>query len=102
LREHEEMRVVLDAAADWVPHVRSGERSAARPLCRDLRSYANLVEEHMRKEEIGIFAHALDTLTEAEHDELTLAFENIAGGEGDEGVHQYYSDLAHELASYSV
>lgn len=101
VREHEEMRVLLDAAAGWMPHLKSGERNAVRPLCRDLRSYANLVEEHMRKEEIGVFAHALDTLTEAEHDELTLAFENIACDEGDEGVHQYYSQLAHELASYS-
>ena len=101
VREHEEMRVILDTAAGWVPRLKAGERNAVRSLCRDLRRYSNLVDEHMRKEERGVFAHAVDTLTEAEHDELTLAFENIACDEGDEGVHQYYSELAQELASYS-
>jgi hemerythrin-like domain-containing protein len=102
VREHEEMRVILDAAAGWVPHLKSGETSAMRPLCRDLRNYIDLCQAHTRKEEEGVFVHALDTLTEADHDELTLAFENIACDEGDEGVHQYYSQLARELASSSA
>ena len=34
--------------------------------------------------------------------ELTLAFENVACDEGDEGIHQYYSELARELAAYSA
>jgi hemerythrin-like domain-containing protein len=102
VREHEEMRVILDAASGWVPHLKDGESSAMRPLSRDMRSYTELVLAHIRKEEEGIFVHALDTLTEADHDELTLAFENVACDEGDEGIHAYYSELAHELAAYTA
>ena len=102
VREHEEMRVILDAADGWVPHLKLGEQSAVRPLCRDLRSYADLVQAHIDKEETGVFVLALEMLSEADHDELTLAFENVACDEGDEGVHQYYSQLARELVSYTV
>lgn len=102
VREHEEMRVILDAAAGWVPLLKSGESNAMRPLCRDMRRYTDLVQAHIRKEEGGVFVDALELLTEADHDELTLAFENVACDEGDEGVHQYYSELARELAAYST
>ena len=102
VREHEEMRVILDAAAGWMPLLKSGESNAVRPLRRDMRRYTDLVQAHIRKEEEGIFVDALELLTEADHDELTLAFENVACDEGDEGVHQYYSELARELAAYSA
>ena len=99
VREHEEMRVILDTADGWVPHLKLGERGVVRPLCRDLRLYTELVQEHIVKEEMGVFVLALEMLSEADLDELTLAFDNIACDEGDEGVHQYYSELARELAS---
>jgi hemerythrin-like domain-containing protein len=102
VREHEEMRVILDAADGWVPHLKGGDQSAVRPLCRDLRNYTDLVQAHIAKEESGVFLLALEMLSEDDHDELTLAFENIACDEGDEGVHQYYSELARELATYSA
>jgi len=102
VREHEDMRVVLDNAAGWMPLVKQGEASATKSLCRDMRRYVELVARHIRKEDEGVFAHALDVLSDADHDELTLAFENVACDEGDEGVHQYYRELARELAGAPV
>jgi len=103
VREHHEMRVILEAAAEWLPKAKRGDQSAIEPLRHDLRAYTDLVQEHLEKEEEeGVFAHAFDTLTEADHDELTQAFENIACDEGDEGVHEYYRELARELADYSA
>jgi hemerythrin-like domain-containing protein len=102
VREHEEMRVVLDAASGWMQLAREGEPSAVKSLCRDMRRYVDLVADHIRKEDEGVFAHALELLSDADHDELTQAFENVACDEGDEGVHQYYRELARELASYDT
>jgi hemerythrin-like domain-containing protein len=101
-REHEVMKATLEAAAEWIPRVRRGDQSAVEPLRYDLSAYVDLVEEHMAKEEEGIFVYAAETLSDSDHDELTLAFENIECDEGDEGVLEYYRELAHELASYSA
>lgn len=102
VHEHEVMRATLEAAAEWVPKVKRGDQSAIEPLRYDLYAYVDLVDEHMAKEETGIFVHAAETLSQADHDELTQAFENIECDEGDEGVLEYYRELAHELASYTA
>lgn len=100
--EHELMRATLDAAAAWIPKVRRGDQSAVEPLCYDLGAYVDLVEAHMAREEDGVFVDAVKILSESDHSELTLAFENIACDEGDEGVLEYYRELARELASYGT
>ena len=97
--EHEQLRVIMDTATGWLRHLKAGEQSAVRPLCRDLGTWTDLCLDHMRKEETGIFVHALATLTEADRDELTLAFENVACDECDEGADEYYTELVRELAS---
>jgi hemerythrin-like domain-containing protein len=102
VHEHTLMRATLEAAAEWIPKARRGDQSALEPLRYDLYAYIDLVDEHMAKEEAGIFVYAADTLSQADHDELTQAFENIECDESDEGALEYYRELAHELASYSA
>ena len=95
--------MILDAAAGWVPLLKSGESNAMRPRRRAMHRHTDLAQAHIRKEEEeGVFVDALELLTEADHDELTLAFENVACDEGVEGVHQYYSELTREVAAYSA
>jgi hemerythrin-like domain-containing protein len=98
----DEPLATLEAAAEWVPKVKRGDQSAIEPLRYDLYAYVDLVDEHMAKEEAGIFVKAAEILSQADHDELTQAFENIECDEGDEGVLEYYRELAHELASYTA
>lgn len=100
--EHDAMRAMLRAAQEWVPRAKRGEQSALEPLCHDLYAYVDEVERHMAKEESGVFAHALDVLSDEDHEELTRAFETIACDENDEGAVEYYQELAEELASYSA
>jgi len=99
VREHEELRVTMDGATGWLEQLKTGEQSAAGPLCGALRAWTDLALDHMRREEEGVFVLALATLTEADHDELTLAFENVACDQCDEGADEYYDELVRELAS---
>ena len=99
VREHEEMRVILDSAADWVPKAKRGDQSALPPLVHNLRAYVELTRGHVEREEADIFPMALEMLSQADHDELTEAFEAVACDEMEEGAVQYFRDLARELVA---
>jgi hemerythrin-like domain-containing protein len=99
VQEHAEMRVVLDSASDWLKPAESGDPAALEALLHDLTVYLDLVDAHIAKEEDEVFPLALQRLTAGDLEELGDAFTAIACEELDEGVHAYYSDLAHHLAS---
>ncbi len=98
VREHEEMRVILDSASDWLKPAEAGDPTAVEALVHDLRMYLDLVDAHIDREEDEVFPLALQWLTARDLEELGDAFTAIACEELDEGVHAYYSDLAHHLA----
>jgi len=99
LREHEEMRVTLDSAADWLPLLHRGEPAALEPLVHNLRLYLSLLDAHVQKEEDLVFPLALRYLTSDDVEELRHAFDLIEEEEGaEEGVREYYADLAQRLA----
>lgn len=97
VREHQEMRVVLDSASDWLPLVRAGDTTALLSLVHDLKVYLDLLERHIAAEEEAVFPLVQDLLTMRDLEELSEAFAAIACEELEEGVHAYYADLAHEL-----
>ena len=98
VREHEEMRVTLDSASDWLLPVKAGETGALQPLLHDLAMYLNLLMQHITEEEELLFPLAQERLTEHDIAELGEAFSAIACEELDEGMHAYYADMAHHLA----
>jgi hemerythrin-like domain-containing protein len=102
VREHEEMRVVLSSAADWLPLLRDGSESAVEPLVHNLRAYVDLVTDHFAKEEETVFPLALRTLSADDFDELTRAFDTVECEEDLEGVRDYYRQLARELSSSAL
>lgn len=99
IQDHEEMRVILDSAEDWLPQLRAGDQTALEPLLHNLRTYVDFVDRHIDMEEEVVFPMAAQYLSAADFEELSDAFAAIACEELEEGVHAYYSDLAHELAS---
>jgi len=98
LKEHEEMRVILDSAADWLPLVRQGEAAAIDPIVHNLRTYVALVDSHIEKEEDVVFPLAMRYLTGKDVEELRQAFDSIEEEEAEEGVREYYAELARRLA----
>lgn len=97
-REHEEMRIVLDSASDWLALVRAGDSTATLPLLHDFEIYLDLVERHIAAEEEVLFPLVQERLTARDLEVLSDAFAALACEELEEGVHAYYTDLAHELA----
>jgi hemerythrin-like domain-containing protein len=97
VREHRDMRVVLDSASDWLPLVRAGDATAMMSLVNDLKVFLDLLERHITAEEASVFPLVQQRLTARDLQELSDAFAAIACEELEEGVHAYYSDLAHEL-----
>ena len=97
VREHQEMRVVLDSASDWLQLARAGDATAVTSLGHDLEVYLDLLERHVAAEEGAIFPLVQELLTARDLEELSDAFTAIACEELEEGVHAYYTDLAHEL-----
>ena len=98
VEEHAEMGVVLDSASDWLKPAESGDPEAVEALLHDLGVYLDLVDAHIDKEEAEVFPLAVQWLTTGDLEELSDAFTAIACEELDEGVHAYYSELAHHLA----
>jgi len=98
VREHEEMRIVLDSASDWLPPARAGDTAAMLSIVHDLRIYLDLLERHIAAEEDAVFPLVQELLTARDLEELSDAFAAIACEELEEGVHAYYADLAHDLA----
>jgi len=98
VKEHADMRVVLDSASDWLKPAESGDHGAVESLLCDIGAYLDLLDAHIAKEEDEVFPLALQLLTARDLEELGDAFTAVACDELDEGVHAYYSDLAHHLA----
>lgn len=98
VREHEEMRIVLDSASDWLPLAKAGDTTAVMSLVHDVKVYLDLLERHVAAEEGALFTLVQELLTARDLEELSDAFAVIACEELEEGVHAYYTDLAHELA----
>ena len=97
VREHHEMRVVLESAYDWLPPAEAGDSTAVMSLVHDLTVYLDLLERHIAAEEEAIFPIVQELLTARDLEELSDAFAAIACEELEQGVHAYYTDLAHEL-----
>ena len=98
VREHQEMRIILDSASDWLTLLRAGDATAMIPLAYDLKAYIDLLERHIAAEEEAIFPMVHELLTVHDLEALRDEFAAIACEELEEGVHAYYSDLAFELA----
>lgn len=98
VRGHEEMRIVLDSASDWLPLAKAGDTTAVMSLVHDLKVYLDLLERHVAAEEGSLFPLVQELLTARDLEELSDAFAVIACEELEEGVHAYYTDLTHELA----
>ncbi len=97
VREHQQMRVVLDSASDRLPLARAGNAGAALSLVHDLEVHLDILERHIAAEEQALFPMAQELLTARDLEKLSDELTAIACEELEEGVHAYYADLAHEL-----
>ncbi len=98
LQEHIEGRRRVKAIAEALPQAREGNSSAIVTIKQNLSAYVELLREHIRKEDEGLFSTADHLLTPEDQQALTEAFDKVEAAEMGEGVHEKYHRLAHELA----
>jgi hemerythrin-like domain-containing protein len=96
--QHQELRVTLDSATDWLQLAEAGATGSVEPLWHDLGLFLDLLEHHIALEEQVVFRLARERLHARDLDELADEFSAIACDEQQEGVHDYYAGVARNLA----
>ncbi len=98
LAEHDLGRSHVRGLAEAVQRLRAGERDAARDLVDHALAYADLLANHIQKEDNVLFPLADRLLTTAEQAELEEAFERVEAEEIGAGVHERYHRVLEGLA----
>jgi hemerythrin-like domain-containing protein len=99
LAEHEQGRAAVRAINAALTRVKGGDGRAADELAGALTDYAELLRNHIFKENNVLFPMADQMLSTEDQTELADAFERVEAEEIGEGVHEKYHQLAHRLGS---
>jgi hemerythrin-like domain-containing protein len=96
-QEHEQGRRHLAAMAATIEPATTGkgERETFRAHAK---AYTRLLRDHIRKEEDCLFTMAANLLDEGDCQALLRGFQGFEHHDMEEGAHQMYIELAHQLA----
>lgn len=97
LAEHEQGRAFTRGMRAAAERLAAGDASAAREVVVNARSYADLLRQHIQKEDGILFPMADRVIPTAQHATVTEAFEHVEHEETGEGVHEKYLALAEAL-----
>jgi hemerythrin-like domain-containing protein len=97
LGEHEWCAGRLDALQRELRLVVLGDRASAPGFAADLREYVGVVRCHIAVEEKQFFGLAERYLTATDQAHLDEEFESVAFDEVEDGVHEYWEQLAHRV-----
>ena len=107
-REHGPTGVMLDEHRQGREHIRvmdgalaaasAGDPGALQDFVAHARAYAELLRQHIHKEDECLFPMANQALSNAEQQALLSAFVEVESDEMEEGLHEKYLQLADELA----
>ncbi len=97
LAEHGEGRQVLSRLAERLSAAKQREQPTSLAIGDDLSAYAQLLENHIAKENNVLFPLAEKLLDEPEMTALGEAFAKVEDIETGEGVHEKYHQLAHNI-----
>lgn len=99
LQEHEMGRSFIRGLAEAVGRYKTGDVSAKNAVMENAQGYAQLLTDHIWKEDNILFRLAGDILSEADHAQLLQRFEQIELEKMGEGKHQEYVELAARLSA---
>lgn len=98
LQEHELGREHVGAVAASLEAAGAGDEVAREAVAKHLAGYADLLRQHIFKEDKVLFPMAEETLDPAEEDALAADFARVERERLGEGLHERYEALARELA----
>ena len=97
LTEHEQGRAYVKAMAGAIDGYEGGDEPAGRILVENARGYADLLRDHIMKEDNILYPIADRVLTSTDQQELEQRFEQIETELMGPGVHEGYHDLLDRL-----
>ena len=97
LTEHEQGRIYTRSMADAARRLDAGDQSARADNVRNARGYAELLRQHIAKENSVLFPLADKVIPVSEHARVYEEFEHVEHEETGAGVHEKYLALAEAL-----
>ncbi len=97
LLEHEEGRSYVREMAEAIDRYEQGNKNAGKVIAQNARSYANLLSQHIRKEDEILYHMADMALSTQEQQHLVEQFEEAEIKAVGEGQHEYYEKLVEDL-----
>ena len=99
LHEHSIGRGYVRGMEEALRRYKAGDKSQAQVLVQNARGYANLLAQHIMKEDNILYPMANRVLNDADRKKLDSQFERIEEKEIGEGVHEKYHHRVEELES---
>jgi len=99
LVEHDEGRAYARGLAEAVRRYRDGEEDAVRDIIENARNYANLLTQHIDKEDNILYVIADLHLSPEKQEELVKEFERVEEERVGAGLHEEFHHLLHHLKS---
>jgi len=97
LSEHEQGRELTRAMQQAADRLQSGNEAARRPLAQAARGDADLLYQHILKEDNILFPMAERVIPANQQDQVLKDFENVEHDETGPGIHEKYLALAQAL-----
>ncbi len=97
LHEHDIGRGYVRGMEEALRKYKPGDRMQAATLVQNARGYANLLAQHIMKEDNILYPMANRVLNEADRKKLVSEFDRIEEKEIGKGVHEKYHHLVEEL-----
>jgi len=97
LTEHEQGRQFVRGLAEAVERYESGDKSARSFIVENARGYAELLDQHIYKEDNILYPMGDRVLSASDNKELLEKFEKIEREIIGEGKHEYYLHMISEL-----
>jgi hemerythrin-like domain-containing protein len=97
LMEHEQGRQFVRGLAEAVARYEKGDKTAKSAIIENARGYAELLDQHIYKEDNILYPMGDKVLSESDNRELLERFEKIEREVIGEGKHEYYLHMIGEL-----
>jgi len=97
LADHDQGRQHIRAMAEALEAYKKGDVAARAVLVSNARAYADLLRQHIWKEDNVLFAMADEVLPEPEQQRLVDSFDRIEAEEMGPGVHERYHQMLDQL-----
>jgi hemerythrin-like domain-containing protein len=97
MTEHEQGRAFTRAMKAAAEKLKAGDESQRAEVIKNASGYADLLRQHIAKENGVLFPMADRVIPEVEHGQMEEDFERVEHEETGEGVHEKYLALAQKL-----